>query len=316
MGTNHDIAAYAGFLNDSAELLECSSGGIATALARQMIRSGGYVAGVCYTDDFKSAEYRIINDEKLLDRFKGSKYIGINKNSVYTDVKELLNRGEKLLFFGTPCIVAALASYLKKDYDNLITAELICHGPTDPMVHKQYIEYLENKYNSSVVDFTVKHKKGKWTPQYLYAKFENGEIFEERFYSTEYGYAFSAMAQPQCYSCKFRGDNRVADIMLGDFWGADENDVFWNEKGVSSILVHTNKGNDFLLSTEGISLFPSTYERILENNQNIIKPRAKTQTTDKFTKLFGTHDLFYSVNHSKPMKTRIKSLVKRILKGS
>lgn len=315
MGTNHDIAAYAGFLNDNTELLECSSGGIATALARQMIRDGGYVAGVSYTDDFKYAEYKIINDEKLLDRFKGSKYISVNKNSVYSHTKQLLEHGEKVLFFGTPCVVSALHSYLKKDYSTLITAELICHGPTDPKVHTQYIEHLENKFDSKVVAFTVKYKKDKWTPQYLYIKFENNKVFEERFYSTEYGYAFSSMALPQCYSCKFRGDNRTADIMLGDFWGADEKDAFWNEKGVSSILVHTDKGNDFLLSTDGITLFPSTYERILEKNQNIIKPRAKTSTTDKFTKLFENHDLFYSVEHSRPIKTRIKALVKRILRG-
>jgi len=316
MATNHDIAAYAGFLNDDQELLACSSGGIATALARQMIRSGGYVAGVSYTDNFMSAEYRITNNEKMIDRFKGSKYIDTYKNTVYSDVKVILERGDRLLFFGTPCIVAALHSYLQREYTNLITVELICHGPTDPKVHRQYIEHLESKHKSKVVDFTVKHKRGKWTPQYLYAKFENGEIFHERFYSTEYGYAFSSMAMPQCYSCQFRGNNRTGDIMLGDFWGATEKDVFWNEKGVSSILVHTTKGNDFLLSTKDISLFPTTFEKILEKNQNIVKPRAKTRTTDKFTKLFENHDLFYSVKHSKPIKNRIKAFIKRLIKQS
>lgn len=310
----HDIAAYAGYLKNNSELLKCSSGGIATALAKKIISHGGYVAGVAYSEDFKEAKYEITNSAADLDKFKGSKYISTNKNSVYTNVQSLLNEGHSVLFFGTPCIVAALRSFLKTDYSNLLTVELICHGPTDPKVHEQYIEHLESKHNSKVVGFNVKHKNGKWTPQYLRAEFENGEVFEDRFYNTEYGYAFSAMAQPQCYSCKFRGDNRVADIMLGDFWGANESDEFWNERGVSSILVHTEKGNDFILSTEGISIFPTTYERIIEKNQNIIKPRAKTKITDKFSKLFENYDLFYSVKHSKPLKTKIKALIKRIIK--
>ena len=114
MEINHNIAAYAGYLNDCDELLECSSGGIGTALARYMIHNGGYVAGVGYSDDFKSSEYQIINDNKGINRLKGSKYIVANKKSVYQDIKLLLDQNEKVLFFGTPCVVAALVSYLKK----------------------------------------------------------------------------------------------------------------------------------------------------------------------------------------------------------
>lgn len=307
---SHDIAAYAGYLKNNAELLQCSSGGIATALARKMISLGGFVAGVAYSDDFKEAKYEIVNNESDLDKFKGSKYISVNKNAVYTKVQSLLNDGKAVLFFGTPCIVAALRSFLKTDYENLLTVELICHGPTDPKVHRQFVEYLENRYKSRIVDFSVKKKKDRWTPQYLYARFENGSIYEENFYHTEYGYAFSAMGMPSCYSCQFRGSNRTGDIMIGDFWGADSSDEFWNELGVSSILIHTEKGEAFLKSLDDVQLFPTTFERIAEKNQNILKPRASTAATEKFTKLFADHDLFYSVKHSRSKKAKIKAFFK------
>ena len=314
--SQHSLAAYAGYINNHTELLECSSGGIATALARNMIRHGGFVAGVAYSDDFKEAIYHITNSENDLNRFKGSKYIRVKKDDVYTNVQALLNAGESVLFFGTPCVVGALRSYLKQEFEKLLTVELICHGPTDPKVHKQYVERLEKKHKSRLVDFSVKRKKDTWTPQYLYAEFENGKVFEKPFYNTEYGYAFATMSIPACYTCKFRGNNRTGDIMIGDFWGATESDEFWNELGVSSILVHTEKGEAFLKSAEDIHLFPTTVDRILEKNQNILKPRIATSATEKFTKLFAEHDLFYSVKHSRSAKTRIKLFVRNLLPKS
>lgn len=117
----HDIAVYAGYVEDNKELMECSSGGIATAISRKMIRDGAYVAGVAYSEDFYSVRYEIAHSEAELERFKGSKYIDAEKGSIYKDVKSLLDAGEKVLFFGIPCVVAALKAYLKEDYEKLIT---------------------------------------------------------------------------------------------------------------------------------------------------------------------------------------------------
>ena len=308
---SHTIAAYAGYIKNEKELLECSSGGVATAFARQVIRRGGYVAGVAYSEDFREARYEITNCEADLNRFKGSKYVNVAKGTVFKDVKSLLDNGKQVLFFGLPCMVAGLHSFLKNEYANLLTIELICHGPADEKVHRQYIDYLENQYNSKIIDFSVKRKKNSWTPGYLYAKFENGEFFEKPFYHTEYGYAFSVMSKRSCYSCQFKGNNRTGDIMIGDFWGAQPADNFWNVNGVSSILVHTPAGNEFIKSIDEIKLFPTTFERIVEKNPNIIKPRTARSESRKFEKLFNEHDLFYSAKHSKKLTTRIKAFFKK-----
>ena len=309
----HDIAAYGGYLVDHQELLQCTSGGIATALARQMIQEGGYVAGVSYSEDFSEARYEVIHELDRLDRLKGSKYIAVTKGNIYGDVKELLDRGEAVLFFGLPCVVAALRQYLGKEYDKLIAVELICHGPTSAKVHQQYVNHLEKTFQSKIVDFSVRRKDGAWLPGYLYAKFENGQVFQKSFYHTEYGYAFSVMAKKPCYTCKFRGNNRTGDIMLGDFRGANENDTFWNKNGVSAILVHTQKGDGFLRRTQGIQLFPTTVAHVISNNPNIIKPRQISKETEKFEKLFAERGLFYAATHSKSFAGRIKAIIKKLL---
>lgn len=308
---DHDIAAYAGYVEDSQELLSCSSGGVATALARQMLRRGGYVAGVTYTPDFKEAVYAITNRPEELERFKGSKYCAVNMGTVYADVKALLDAGEQVLFIGLPCGVAGLRAYLKRDYDGLVAAELICHGPTPAKVHRQYVERLEKTFGSPLAEFSVKRKKGAWTPGYLYAAFENGATYEKPFYHTEYGYAFATMAGKACYSCRFRGNNRTGDLMLGDFWGATEQDVFWNKEGVSSVLVHTEKGHELLLETEDLRLFDTTFQKIVAGNPNIIRPRDSRPNRAKFEQLLESHDLFYAVKHSKSILSRIKAMLKK-----
>lgn len=294
----HSISIYGGYINNNKDLLESASGGMATALSRRMIRDGGYVAGVVYSEDMYSAEYIVTNDEKDLDRLKGSKYIDANKNDIYNKVKKLLDAGEKVLFTGLPCIVGALNLMLGREYDNLITCELVCHGPTHTQVHAQYVRYLEEKYGSKVVDFSVKHKEGKWIPTYLYAKFEDGQVFKKEFADTEYGYAFTVYGKNACYKCKFKGNNRTADIMIGDFWGVSEKDRFYNELGVSVVFVHTAKGQKYLESIDELTLFETDFETAVRKNQKVIVSKKKHPEKDSFEKNFKEGGLMYAIEKS------------------
>lgn len=307
--TSHDIACYGGFVTDEQDLMSSTSGGIATALARTAIAMGGVVAGVTYSDDFYHAQYYIARREEELSRFKGSKYVEVQHGSIYSDVKALLEQGTFVLFFGLPCTVAALRKYVGGDRENLMTVELICNGPALAEVHRQYIAHLEKKYKSKIVDFAVRRKEGTWMPGYLYARFENGKVFNRPFYSTEYWYAFSVTTRQSCYQCRFRGDNRTGDIMIGDYLNAGKNDPFWNEKGVSAILVHTQKGLEFLNATQGIRLFDTTFEHILKGNKNILNPRPTSPVKESFEALFAQHGLFYATSHTMSFKTKFKRRV-------
>jgi len=309
----HDVAVYGGYIDNEEKLMQCASGGIATALTEYVLNNGGYVAGVAYSPDLYKAEYIIINDISEAYRLRGSKYIECEKNNVYAEVKKLIEKGETVLFFGLPCAVAALYSVLGSRPENLITCELICHGPTNSKVHYDYLKHLEKKYKSKVTDFSVRYKKDKWTPVYLYAKFENGKTFKKLFYETEYGYAFSVLGRQSCYSCKFKGNNRQGDIMIGDFWGATEADEFWNSCGVSSIFAETEKGNTVLNSVPGIKLFPSTFERAVKGNPMVITPKKRHSKRDVFEKLLEKEGLIYAVNNTLSFKSKLKRKVFSLL---
>ncbi len=306
---NRDFAIYGGFIDDDNEILSCTSGGIATALSKQIIKNGGYVAGVAYSDDFYKAEYILTNKLEDLEKFKGSKYIEVDKNTVYKNIKRLLEQKKTVLFIGLPCAVAALYKFLGTRDENLLSCELICHGPTSSKVHYEYISFLERKYKSKVIAFSVRHKKDEWLPGYLYAKFENGKIFEKPFVSTEYGVAFSVFGRDFCYNCQFRGDNRQGDIMIGDFWGATDKDIFWNKKGVSVIFAETEKGNNALADLSSVKLFPTTFEKAIEHNQMVIKSRRKNPNREKFERLFASKGLIYAANHCVNTKQNIKNTI-------
>lgn len=309
----HDYAIYAGYLTDKAKLVKSTSGGIASALTEHMIDQGGYVAGVIYSKDFYNAEYILTQDKSDIDRLKGSKYIDSNKKGIFIQVKKLLDSGSKVLFIGLPCTIGALYSYIGTRPDNLITCELICHGPTTIQVHREYISYLEKKHKAKITSFSVRYKKEAWQPPYLRATFDNGELFEKPFYSTEYGYAFSILGRESCYQCKYKGNNRKGDIMLGDFWGATENDEFWNKHGVSSVFAETEKGDAFIKSVPGIKLFSTTFDRAVEKNQMVIKPKTKHNNLDKFANLLSRKGLIYAFKHSIPIKRRIVRTISKLI---
>ena len=311
---NHCIAAYGGYYKDDKELLTVTSGGIATALSRKFIEDGGYVAGVKYTADFRNAEYYITNKLEELELFKGSKYIDSIMGNIFKDVQTLLDKGEKVLFIGLPCKVGALKFLLKKEYDILLTCELICHGPTLTKVHTDYIEYLEKKYKSKVIDFSVRRKKDSWLPPYLYAKFENGKVFMTEYYRSDYGIAFSKISQERCYNCKFKGNNRTADIQIGDFWGYDKTKSYFNGKGISCILVHTPKGKEAILANSYLALTEVSFEEVVKGNPRIISSKEKNTDADTFKKNLLEHDLFYSVKKSLTFKQKIKRLCPKFIK--
>lgn len=312
----HDVAVYGGYLDNTAKLLQSTSGGIATALSEFVLSQGGYVVGVAYSEDFRKAEYIIIDNMADIYKLKGSKYVDCDKTGIYADVKNRIDSGKMVLFFGLPCVVAALYKFLGARPENLLSCELICHGPTYAKVHSDYILYLEKKYKSKVTDFSVRYKADAWQPSYLYAKFENGKVYQKPFYETEYGYAFSVLGKPSCYDCQFKGNNRQGDIMIGDFWGATDRDVFWNKYGVSSIFAETDKGNAFLSAIPGIKLFRTTFEKAVEQNPMVIRSKTKSAKRDEFFGLLSKYELISAVKYAIGLKGRVKRIIRKMIPKS
>lgn len=312
------IRTYQGFLKDDRKLLKSSSGGIATALSEKIIKLGGVVYGVVYTDDFRSAYYSCAKTLEDLEPFKGSKYIKAhlqcNGISVYKSVKEKLDKGLLVLFIGLPCAVVGMRRYLGGKYDNLYLADLICYGPTLDIVQDKFINDLETSYNSKIENFTVRYKKEGWVPPYIKATFKDGNEYEESFYKSDFAMAFNFITHYSCGNCRAKGSNHASDVTLGDFWGLNKGDKSYNKNGVSIACIRTNKGESLLRNLEGVQLsltdtdFAVQGNPYINNQRKIYKIKRK-----KFERLIESNDLKYACYKSLPARLKIKDYIKKAI---
>ena len=324
-----EFEIYCGCYNDAELVKSSASGGAATAISEWILSLGGSVFGAVYSQDFKSAHYGCAETSKELVKFQSSKYISTDKKvrvenewvPVYSMVEEKLCQGKYVLFTGLGCDVAALQKYLQNrniTSERLYTVDLICHGPTYPEVQKQYIERLERKYRSRVKSFSVRYKKLGWKPPFIHAEFENGKVFEERFYESDFGFAFQNYSKESCYQCKFKGCNHCADLTLGDYWGCVAGMPEYNPDGVSLFLCRTAKGRELVHALEQADCFtvlPADMQLAMENNPMFYKSRKKNpERCEAFRRDMEKNGLHYAVTQNSGYKVYRKRKVKRIIK--
>lgn len=247
--------AYAGYYFDETRLKESSSGGVASAIAEEIINRGGIVYGAAYSLDFYTATYERAEKKEELQKFKGSKYVYVNKVitregkqvSVYKDAISELKQGRTILFTGLGCDISALKTLAEResvDTDKLLTVELLCSGVTDEIVHREYVQNIEKIYGSKVIAFSARYKKEGWSNLYFYAKFENGKEHIQPFFESDYGFAFANYKKKYCYDCKFK--EHKGDLLVADYWGCRPGMEEYNQNGVSLIFVQSEKGNILL----------------------------------------------------------------------
>ncbi len=314
------MKAYCGYIQNDSLLRQSASGGLATCMAQTTMKSGGICYGVSYTEDFKGAKYIRVTDEAGILKLQSSKYIKAKMTrEILTSIGEDLNSGKQVLVIGLPCEIGMVKGFLEKEgipSDNLLTADLICHGPTDPKVAETYIDFLEKKYGSKIVKFSVRYKNPNWTPGYLFAEFENGKRFLKKFFDTDYGTAFSMMPLEQCFHCAFKGDNHRADITVGDYWGVDPSEDGYHKVGTSLALTHNEKAEAFLKELDGFTLCPADLEKALRVNKRYHESIKKTKQREQFIKNYKQFGLKKAVAKHLGWKGRLKrALPESLLKS-
>ena len=137
----------------SEEVLKRStSGGAFSAIAERIFACKGIVYGCGYVTPTQPQHIRIERQDDM-KKLRGSKYVQSTIENAYRQVFDDL-RADKLVFFtGTPCQVAGLKAFLGKPYDNLITADIICHGVPSAAYFKKFVDWYEEKHQCKVIDF-------------------------------------------------------------------------------------------------------------------------------------------------------------------
>lgn len=228
---------------------DSTSGGAFSALAKKAYQKKYYVGGAVWNEDW-SVSHFISNNKKDLERLRSSKYIQSNSQGIYIQIRDLLKKGEKILICGTPCQIAGLKSFLKKDYTNLVTIDFVCQYVNSPLIWHKYIEYLENQHQSKVRYIKDKNKELGWRKLCNKVIFENGDVVYDLRETNHFRRCYMQLgvaSRPACYHCKFKGFPRISDITIADFWGSEKYvpKEFDNDLGTSLILCNSQRGLDY-----------------------------------------------------------------------
>lgn len=242
-GKEEKTEAWAFQHKDNDVLRDSSSGGAFSAIAEYVLRRSGKVYGAAFDADFRKVRH--IGVEKIEDLYKirGSKYVQSEIGNIFTEIKRSLKEGRYILFTGTPCQVAGLNEFLQCNYENLITVDILCHGVPSPRMWEKYVDYREKIDGENVVNLSFRDKRLGWRKYSVKFQYANGEYVKRATEDAYFkGFLRDVYLRMSCYSCKYKSLNRASDFTIGDFWGIESFQLEKDDKGISLILIHSDKG--------------------------------------------------------------------------
>lgn len=306
------LAVYAAKNTNEEIRLKSSSGGIFTLLAEQVIADSGVVFGARFNENWE-----VIHDYtetvEGLEAFRGSKYVQSIIGDNFKIAKQFLNDGRKVLFSGTPCQIAGLNKFLRKEYDNLLTVEVVCHGVPSPMVWRDYLDYKrtmcaagKNTVSSSLNELPVitgisfrdkTHGWKKYGFKICYAASKavensvsksantaNCEItpFNDDLFMK--GFLKNIYLRPSCYHCAARQGKSGADISIADYWGIQSiHPEIDDDKGTGLVLINTKQGANYFNSIANqINSLTSNYNNAIMQNPCIVKSVKEPKKRHQF----------------------------------
>lgn len=317
------IAAFAAACKSKDLIKKVASGGVFSICAENILNRGGIVYGAAFIQGCHVKHIRV-DSLKELWKIQGSKYVQSEIADSYQRVKVDLQSGKDVLFSGTPCQIAGLKNFLRKEYDNLYTIDLICHGVPS---QRMFQDYLATISPEPIDYFVFRDKTRGWRDFFLLWK-EKGKNkrIHNRLSSYYRLFLTGEIYRDSCYSCQFACSNRVADITLGDFWGFEKvhpekmQERLWKEqswRGISCVLSNTNKGIQLFDEIKSqLYWFESSVDKIMVSNGQLKAPSKHTsmreQVLDTYEKKgYRSVEQILALNIS--VKQRMKSKLQALI---
>ena len=223
---------------------------------------------------------------------------------------------------GSPCQMAALRAFLRKDYDNLIIADYICRGINSPKVWEKYLESFEERYGYKVIYCKAKSKEYGWRNLTQKVILSNGKSYYETKSQSKFTQGYlqtNAYCRPSCYDCKFKGYPRISDITLGDFWGIENlNKSIEKNLGTSLVMINSKKGEAYFEKVkQRINYFHVPFKYIEIENKCLISSLdpPKVDRKEFFEDLDKMSFIEISKKYIKEPKLGIKRKIKIHLNG-
>lgn len=302
--------------HDPEVLQESTSGGFIDALAEHILREyHGSVCGVAYDEEFMPL-HRIVQTREETTGFRNSKYAQSVLGDTFSKVKQLLQQEKYVLFIGTPCQVAGLNSFLQKNYDTLVTVDIVCRSIPSPLLWREYIKWQEQRNKSKVVKVSCRKKTYGYHSGALEIEFANGRHYAG---SNRVDYFMKCFhndvcSRPSCYDCQFKTLHRCSDFTVFDSWkpdviaqlpGGDD------DRGYSNVLAHTQKGRLILEQMNNVIVFDADVEKMMAFTGGM----ERTSVERKSGREEFYHSLASDGFHKTAQKYSPVSTVDRLIEG-
>lgn len=292
---------YAAMADDEIRKVS-SSGGAFSIIADYILEKKGYICGCAFDEKELKAKHIIINSKEDLYKLRGSKYVQSDMGTCYQEVKNLLENGSFVLFSGTPCQIAGLKSFLRKEYETLLTVDILCHGVPSPKVYRKYLNGLLQTRDEKVIKVNFRDKVRGWSPTLTntttttttttYSYTQVDDTYMQLFLS-------NVSLRENCTDCKFCTTQREGDFTIADFWGIEKYDKNLNDgKGTSLILLNNNNAKEIYKKIEkNFKLSqPVPLKYAILGNRNLYAPHKVHPKREEFFQDLDRYSLKQLVN--------------------
>ena len=317
------LKVYAAINKNENIRQQSSSGGIFTVLAHNTIARNGVVFGVKF-----NKQWEVVFDytESIdgIAQFRGSKYVQATVGDAFINAEKFLKEGREVLFCGTPCQIAGLKKFLRKEYSNLLTVDIICHGVPSPKVWNRYLQetcskLLKKTEITEIETISFRSKITGWRRYSFLLKARSNSkkdviTYTQQAQQNTYlrGFIADLYLRPSCHNCPSKLGKSHSDITIADFWGIENIDKEINyENGVTAIFINNSKGEEYCKLT-GCDIKEFTYEDVVKYNsarlksskmhkdrenffKNIDKKKSIISLIDKYTKITLSQRIFNKI---------------------
>lgn len=297
-----------------------TSGGIFYILGKKWINDGGVVYGAVFDDELSVRHIRVDNLD-VLRNLRGSKYVQSDLSGLFPIIRKDLASGLKVLFSGTPCQVGGLRAFLKKDYDNLLTVDLVCHGVPSPMMFNRHIRHIEKLYDKRLVDYKFRYKKKTGWRSYIRYVFSDCTSDAVPLGKDFFAYCFynSKINRQSCSVCRYSQPKRVGDITLSDFWNSEkQSSVLKRQRkyGYNMVMCNTKRGvESYIGIKDELEHITFPVKVALEGDVRLRHPEKAPSDREAFFKDCDAYGYDWLVNNRFPKSSIVSRIVPEWVKN-
>lgn len=306
--------AYAAVHKDSEVLAKSTSGGAFTALADAIFAHKGVVYGAAMMDGMQVKHIRA-EDKSSFEDLRSSKYLQSDTGTTYQCAERDLKQGKVVLYSGTPCQIDGLKYFLGKNYENLYTVDIVCHGVGSQAYFDKYMDFAKERYGEiKALRFRSKEYAG-WSCCGGVVVVDSSDCLKKIPYRDFDNYYYSYFLSGDiyrkcCYSCKYANTKRVGDFSLGDYWGIEAlNLPLKTEKGCSLLLVNNARAGKLLSTITELDKVETTIEQAAHCNKQLNEPSKLPERRQKRI------EEFESMSGQQIQKAYLQTHRKTVMKG-